>query len=154
MKRRVYTDTSVIGGCLDIEFEKASRQLIDTFKTGKATLVLSNLTLLEMQAAPATVRAVLEEVSEANREYIDVTEEANTLAQHYIDSGVIGVANQVDAQHIAIATVSRVDVLVSWNFRHIVNLQRIRGYNSVNLRAGYPLLEIRTPAEVINYDEE
>ncbi len=154
MKRRVYTDTSVIGGCLDVEFEKASRQLIDTFKTGKATLVLSNLTLLEMQAAPATVRAVLEEVAEANREYIDVTEEANTLAQHYIDSGVIGVANQVDAQHIAIATVSRVDVLVSWNFRHIVNLQRIRGYNSVNLRAGYPLLEIRTPAEVINYDEE
>jgi hypothetical protein len=60
----------------------------------------------------------------------------------------------VDAQHIAIATISRVEVLVSWNFRHIVNLQRIRGYNAVNLRDGYPLLEIRTPQEVIRYAEE
>jgi len=60
----------------------------------------------------------------------------------------------VDAQHIAIATISRVEVLVSWNFRHIVNLPRIRGYNAVNLRGGYPLLEIRTPQEVIRYEEE
>ena len=154
MKRRVYADTSVIGGCLDVEFEKASRQLMDIFKRDEAMLVLSNLTLLEIQTAPAAVRAILEEVPETSREYIDVTEEANTLAQHYIDSRVIGAANQVDAQHIAIATVSRVDVLVSWNFRHIVNLQRIYGYNSVNLRVGYPLLEIRTPAEVINYEKE
>ena len=154
MKRRIYADTSVIGGCLDVEFEKASRKLIDTFKRDEAMLVLSSLTVLELQTAPAAVRSVLEEVPETCREYIDVTEETNTLAQCYIDSGVIGVANQVDAQHIAIATVSRVDVLVSWNFRHIVNLQRIYGYNSVNLRAGYPLLEIRTPAEVINYEKE
>ncbi|MBA5941756.1 MAG: hypothetical protein H0M93_00225, partial [Methanophagales archaeon] len=54
----------------------------------------------------------------------------------------------VDAQHIAIATVSRVDILVSWNFRHIVNLTKIRLYNSVNLKYGYPLLEIRSPREV------
>ncbi len=45
------------------------------------------------------------------------------------------------------------DVLVSWNFRHIVNLARIRGYNSVNLRQGYPVLEIRSPLEVF-FDEE
>jgi len=76
------------------------------------------------------------------------------LAQHYIDTEVIGAAKRVDAQHIAIATINRVEVLVSWNFRHIVNLQRIRGYNSVNLLQGYPLLEIRTPEEVINYEEE
>ena len=67
---------------------------------------------------------------------------------------VIGAAKRVDAQHIAIATINRVEVLVSWNFRHIVNLQRIRGYNSVNLLQGYPLLEIRTPEEVVNYEEE
>ena len=57
---------------------------------------------------------------------------------------------RVDAQHIAIATVGRVDVLVSWNFRHIVNLVRIHGYNSVNLRKGYPMIEIRTPREVLS----
>jgi hypothetical protein len=154
MKRRIYTDTSVIGGCLDVEFEDASRQLLDMFKTGEAILVLSDLTLLELQGAPARVRAVLVEVPEAHREYVELTEEAAVLAQRYIDAGVIGAAKRVDAQHIAIATISRVEVLVSWNFRHIVNLPRIRGYNAVNLRDGYPLLEIRTPQEVIRYEEE
>jgi hypothetical protein len=57
---------------------------------------------------------------------------------------------RADAQHIAMASVARVDVLVSWNFKHIVNLQRIRGYNSVNLRQGYPMIEIRTPREVMS----
>lgn len=75
------------------------------------------------------------------------------LATSYISSGVIGAAKKVDAQHIATATVHRVDVLVSWNFKHIVNLERIHGYNSVNLRHGYPLLEIRSPQEVIAYEE-
>jgi hypothetical protein len=150
MRRRIYTDTSVIGGCLDAEFEEASRQLLDMFKMGEAILVLSDLTLVELQEAPAAVRAVLEEVSEAHREYVELTEEAAVLAQRYIDVGVIGAAKRVDAQYIAVATISRVEVLVSWNFRHIVNLQRIRGYNSVNLRHGYPLLEIRTPQEVIH----
>ena len=136
-----------------MEFAEASRRLIDAFKRDEITLVLSSLTLLEIQEAPAAVKAVLEEVPEAHREYIDMTEEATTLAQNYINSEVIGTANYVDAQHIAMATVSRVDVLVSWNFRHIVNLQRIHGYNSVNLRAGYPLLEIRSPKEVIDYEK-
>ena len=154
MKRRIYTDTSVIGGCLDVEFEGASRQLMDMFTRGEALLVLSDLTLLELQEAPVDVRTVLEEVPEKHREYVELTEEATILAQHYIDTEVIGAAKRVDAQHIAIATINRVEVLVSWNFRHIVNLQRIRGYNSVNLLQGYPLLEIRTPEEVVNYEEE
>ena len=153
MKRRIYTDTSVIGGCLDVEFEDASRQLMDMFKLGEATLVLSDLTLLELQNAPADVRAVLEEVPAEHREYVELTEEAAILAQRYIDAGVIVATKRVDAQHIAIATISRVEVLVSWNFRDIVNLQRIRGYNAVNRRDGYPLLEIRTPQEVIRYEE-
>lgn len=64
--------------------------------------------------------------------------------------GVLPAKMRVDAQHIAIATVGRVDVLVSWNFKHIVNLRRIHGYNSVNLRRGYPMIEIRTPREVLS----
>jgi len=154
MNPRIYTDTSVIGGCLDEEFRDASLQLMDMFRIGDAMLVLSDLTLLELEEAPAGVRAVLEHIPEAHKEYLEFTEEARALAQHYIDAGIIGAANLVDAQHMALATVSRVDVLVSWNFRHIVNLQRIRGYNSVNLRYGYPLLEIRTPQEVVSYEEE
>jgi predicted nucleic acid-binding protein len=154
MTPRIYTDTSVIGGCLDEEFKEASLQLINMFKLGAAVLVVSDLTLLELEAAPSEVRAVIEDISEEHKEYIELTAEAVELAQHYIEAGVIGATKRVDAQHIALATVHRVDVLVSWNFRHIVNLQRIRGYNAVNLRDGYPLLEIRTPQEVIRYEEE
>jgi hypothetical protein len=70
--------------------------------------------------------------------------------ERYLEEGVIGPGKGIDAQHIAIATISRVDVLVSWNFSHIVNLARIRGHNSVNLRQGYPMLEIRSPREVFS----
>jgi len=94
---------------------------------------------------------VLDLVPEACREYIELTEEASDLARRYVQEGILGETKWVDAQHIAVATVARVDVLVSWNFRHMVNLERIRGYNSVNLKAGYPLLEIRTPREVTKY---
>jgi hypothetical protein len=154
MRSRIYTDTSAIGGCLDEEFKDASLRLINMFKVGEAILVVSDLTLLESEEAPAGVRTVLDDIPEEHKEYIELAVEAVELAQHYIDAEVIGATKRVDAQHIALATVSRVDVLVSWNFRHIVNLQRIHGYNSVNLRYGYPLLEIRTPQEVVHYEEE
>lgn len=154
MKNRIYTDTSVIGGCLDPEFKEASQLLFDSFRQGEATMVYSSLTLLELAPAPAAVHAVLDRVPEANREYVEMTEEAVALAGRYIDAGAIGPANRADAQHIAVATVNFIGVLVSWNFRHIVNLQRIRAYNAVNLREGYPALEIRTPREVIDYGRD
>jgi hypothetical protein len=113
--------------------------------------VLYDLTRLELEAAPAAVRRVLSGVAEANREYVELTEEASELANRYIEEQVLSRSKRVDAQHIAIATLARVDVLVSWNFRHIVNLDRIRGYNSVNMRYGYPLIEIRTPREVVSH---
>ena len=153
MKQRIYADTSVIGGCLDPEFEVPSLRLVERFKLGEAVIALSELTLMELVDAPEKVRDVLKGIPEAHREYLDLTTEAKELAERYLNEGVIGPGKRIDAQHIAIATISRVDVLVSWNFRHIVNLARIRGYNSVNLRQGYPLLEIRSPLEVF-VDEE
>ncbi len=154
MKRRIYTDTSAIGGCLDDAFRDSSQQLFKRFKNGLDILVLSELTLKELQRAPDEVRAVVVDVDEQFIEEINFTEEASALAEKYIIAAVIGAAKRVDAQHIATAMVHRVDVLVSWNFRHIVNLNRIRGFNSVNLRNGYPMLEIRTPWEVLSYGEE
>ncbi|MBE0516270.1 MAG: PIN domain-containing protein [Methanophagales archaeon] len=153
MKLRIYIDTSVIGGCLDKEFQNASRELIQKFKQGEMTVVISELTTLELKDAPQEVRDIVREIPEENIEYVELTEEAVNLARKYIAEGVIGKGKLVDAEHIAMATINRVDVLVSWNFRHIVNLQRIRGYNSVNLKYGYPLLEIRSPLEVITYEE-
>ena len=103
---------------------------------------------------PAAVQAALSRVPEADHEYVELTEDAVVLANLSIDAGAIGAKNRADAQHITVATVSRVGVLVSWNFRHIVNLRKIQAYNSVNLRKGYPTLEIRTPREVIDHGQD
>lgn len=150
MKLRIYTDTSVLGGCEDEEFAEHSVPLMEGFIRGERVLILSTLTLQELAAAPAKVRSRLAAVPEAHIETLQLDAEAMALAEAYIAAGVLAAKMRADAQHIAIATVGRVDVLVSWNFKHIVNLQRIHGYNSVNLRRGYPMIEIRTPREVLS----
>jgi len=148
MKPRIYTDTSVLGGCEDNEFRGPSRRLLEAFVHGELTLVLSELSLRELGTAPEGVRKVLEQVPQAHIELLALSPEAEELAAAYIEDGAIGSRMRADALHIALASVARVDVLVSWNFKHIVNLKRIHAYNAVNLKKGYPLLEIRTPREV------
>jgi hypothetical protein len=124
-------------------------RLMECFVRGDFILVVSTLTVQELAAAPEDVRGHLASVPEAHIETIQLTAEASELAEAYITEGVIMGKMRADAQHIAMATVARVDVLVSWNFKHIVNLHRIHGYNSVNLRRGYPTIEIRAPREVL-----
>ena len=150
MRLRVHTDTSVLGGCEDEEFAEHSVALMEGFIRGERVLVLSTLTVQELAAAPAEVRRRLAAVPEAHIETLQLDSEAMALAEAYVAAGVLSAKMVADAQHIAVATVGRVDVLVSWNFKHIVNLQRIHGYNSVNLRSGYPMIEIRTPREVLS----
>ncbi|BFU91171.1 MAG: hypothetical protein NTAFB01_23580 [Nitrospira sp.] len=150
MKFRIYTDTSVLGGCEDEEFAEYSIRLVEGFVRGELLLVLSDLTVQELATAPAEVRKHLASVPETHIETLKLDAEAKELAEAYVAAGVLTTKMRVDAQHIAITTVGRVDVLVSWNFKHIVNLQRIHGYNSVNLRKGYPMIEIRTPREVLS----
>ena len=150
LKSRIYTDTSVIGGYFDEEFQDFSRKLFEEFITGKKILVLSDLTLKELEFAPTPVQEVIQLVPEVNREYLLFDDEAQFLAAKYLEEQVVTEKYLLDAQHIAIATVARVDVLVSWNFKHIVNLSRIRLYNSINIKYGYPIIEIRSPREVID----
>ena len=149
MQARIYVDSSVVGGCEDEEFAAHSLRLMECFVRGDYVLVVSTLTLQELAAAPNEVRRHLASVPEVHIESRQLDAEARELAEAYIAAGVITANMRADAQHIAIATVARVDVLVSWNFKHIVNLHRIHGYNSVNLRKGYPTLEIRAPREVL-----
>lgn len=149
---RVYIDTSVIGGCLDEEFHEHSERLFTDFEAERLRAVISNITIAEILQAPEEVRSLLERPALQKAEKVYLDEEAVSLAEAYIKEGIVGEANRVDAQHIAIATVQRVDILVSWNFQHIVKWSRIRAFNSVNLKFGYPQLEIRSPQEV--YYEE
>jgi predicted nucleic acid-binding protein len=151
---RIYLDTSVIGGCLDDEFRTPSVRLFERARAGKALLVISDITLAELASAPPKVRNVIDGLPRACLELVHQDAESETLAEEYLRQAVVSRRMLADAQHIAVATVTRVDVLVSWNFRHIVNLDRIRGFNAVNLRSGYPQLEIRSPLEVWKDDDE
>ena len=145
---QVYADTSVIGGCEDAEFRSESRRLFEAFRTGRAILVLSDLTLRELAGAPLRVRQVLADVPRENTELLHVTEQAQTLAAAYVDSGALDPSQRADALHVALATLARVDVLASWNFKHMVSWRRVRAYNEVNRRLGHSALDIRTPKEV------
>lgn len=151
---RIYVDTSVIGGCLDAGFEPASRTLFQQARDGKAMLVISETTVAELSAAPPEVREIIGAVPAGSIEYIALNEQSEALAEAYISGGAVSRRMLVDAQHIALATIARVDVLVSWNFKHIVNLSRIRAFNAVNMEHGYAALEIRSPLELWKDDDE
>ena len=146
---RIYINTSVVGGVFDEEFSDASRSFFAKVDTNEFTLVASEILRTELALAPERVRTFLDRFSKDQIEEVKDTDEALDLADLYVAEKVVGATSLADCQHIATATIHRVDVLVSWNFKHIVNLKRIRGYNSVNLKHGYPMLEIRTPEEVL-----
>ena len=150
MVSRIYTDTSVIGGCEDDEFRVHSRRLMDAFVRGELRLVLSELTLRELAPAPLAVREVVASVPESSIEVVRLTPAADDLARQYLAEGILPANMLADAQHIAMASVANVDALVSWNFRHVVNLSRIHGCHGVNAKLGYPLVEIRSPREVLS----
>lgn len=153
MRQRVYTDTSVIGGCFDAEFSEWSNALLKEFREGAKIAVVSNLTQLELEGAPQRVRGILATVPGDFMENVSLGVEAEALADRYISEKVVASKHIVDARHIAVATVERVDVLASWNFKEMVNLDRIRAFNAVNMRMGYPLLEIRSPREILHEKE-
>ncbi len=149
----IYVDASVIGGCEDSEFAEPSRALWRLFVNGSYVQVLSEHTLREIQDAPENVRARLIEIPSDHQIILADTPDAYALAEAYLAHGVIGPGSRSDALHVALATIGRVDLLVSWNFRHIVNFGRIRLFNAVNLEQGYGMIEIRTPREILP-DEE
>ncbi len=149
-----YIDTSVIGGYFDIEFEKETKLLFNAIRDNKFDIVFSSVTEDELLNAPEQVRNLLSTVPEANKTRIELTEEALQLADSYIAENVVGKTSREDCFHIALATIYKADVLVSWNFKHIVNVIRIRGYNAVNMKLGYQTIDIRSPKEIIVYENE
>ena len=154
MKQRIYIDTSIIGGYFDKEFKDATIALFERFENNELIFVVSDLLDLELLNAPTKVRELLHKFSADKFERVDLTDEAIKLAQAYIEEKVVGKTSLEDCRHIALATLNKVDVLASWNFKHIVNLDRIKGYNSVNLRLGYQMIEIRSPKDLIKYEND
>lgn len=150
---RVYADTSVYGGAFDEEYAGPSRDFFDDVRSGRFTLVLSTAVRDELDGAPATVRSLFEEMRVIG-EIVDVSDEAVLLQEAYLAAGIVGPKWETDALHVALATTAQVRVVVSWNFRHIVNFQKIPLYNGVNLSRGWGTVAIHTPQEVTAHEDE
>ena len=150
---RIYIDTSVLGGYYDSEFEKETKLLFNKIIKGEFNVVISDLSQNELLNAPKKVRDLFKDLKIKNVEIISVSNEEITLATNYVKEKVVGQTSFEDCIHIATATTNHVDLLVSWNFKHIVNVIRIRGYNSVNIKNGYHSIDIRSPKDLI-YNED
>jgi len=152
-KLTLYLDTSVIGGYYDDEFMLDTQRLFHEIQEGQYDIVVSDLTLKELVKAPENVRSLLRDLAIDFNE-ITATSECIELAAEYLAENVVGQTSMDDCIHIATATVHKIDILVSWNFKHIVNIHRIRGYNAINIKKGYQSIDIRSPNNLINYEDE
>jgi predicted nucleic acid-binding protein len=136
-KQRIYLDTSVFGGYFDDEFQEWTKPLFERINNGEFTILLSTMLDEELEFAPERIKNLLNDLNESFTEFLKDQDEAINLANEYIEENVVGKTSYADCLHIAIATIYQADLLVSWNFKHIVNVERIRGYNSINLKNGY-----------------
>ncbi len=149
---RTYADTSVFGGVFDEEFEEPSKAFFDTIKKAKFLLVTSELVRQEIQAGPKSVQELFLDILPI-ADIAEITAEALKLQQAYMDAGILSEKYSTDALHVALATVSQASLIVSWNFKHIVNFQKIPMYNTVNTRHSYSEIAIYSPLEVIDYED-
>ena len=154
-KLKIYLDTSVLNFLWadDAPREKeATIKLFSEIRENKYEIFISAAVIEEIEAAPEPIKSRLENVV---REYsfiiLPMTEEIGSLARKYMEHQIIPERYGKDAYHIAAAVANNMDVIVSWNFKHIVNLRTHREVNAVNLLEGYREIEIRSPLEVIEY---
>lgn len=149
---RIYIDTSVLGGCFDAEFAEWSNGLIGDFRTGRLVPVLSDMTAAEVVDAPSQVRELHQEMLVLAGAVLVITPQVVDLVTAYEARKILAAKYVADMRHIALATIAAVDALVSWNFKHIVRLEKIRLFNAVNVESGYQSLNILSPREVTTHE--
>ncbi len=151
---RVYIETSVWSHVFHDETPDFQRVTVEFLKQAKERVVvpyISTLVLDEVARADARRREeILREIAGVRPILLRRSQQADDLAGRYVQAGVLPPSDEVDALHVAIATVSEMDVLASWNQRHLANIRRRDLFNSVNRVAGYrKMLEIANPLEVL-----
>jgi len=150
---RIYADTSVFGGVFDEEFERPSKAFFEAVRKAKFALVTSELVRQEIQAGPKSVQELFLDILPI-ADIAEITAETLKLQQAYTDAGILPEKHSTDALHVALATLSQVPLIVSWNFKHIVNFQKIPMYNAVNTLHGYREIAIHSPLEVVEYEDQ
>ncbi len=145
---RAYVDTSVFGGVFDAEFADHSQAFFERVENGEVIVLLGEVTEAELAGAPPRVQQVAATIPPHLLERIATTSEIESLCDAYLGAKVVSEKWRNDALQVAAATISRADVLVSWNFKHIVRFDRMRAFNAVNFGRSYSNLSISSPAEV------
>ncbi len=149
---RLYLDTSVFGGYFESKFSKESKYVVDGLNSGRGILITSEILFTEIDKAPEQVREILYTIPDKNTEFVPITDDVEKLHRAYISKKVVPAKSINDAFHVALATVSRADAIISWNFKHIVRLDRIKGFNLVNFEMGYRDIIVLSPKEVSFYE--
>jgi len=149
---RAYADTSVFGGVFDEEFEKPSKKFFNAVRSGDIRLLTSELVRQEIQAGPYKLQKFFEKML-AFAEVVGVSEAVLELQKTYINRKIVSRKYATDAMHVSLATVAGARVIVSWNFKHIVNFRKIPMYNPANASQGYHPIGIYSPLEVIGYED-
>lgn len=144
----LYLDTSVLGGYFDEEWMQPTRELWRQMEDGLWRFVTSLLTADELVPAPSNVRDLFDTTFDPAG-VLDLTDDMDRLASAYVAHGVVSTRYENDARHVAASTLARTDFLVSWNFRHMVNVQRETAFNGVNLLMGLPAIRIVNPLDII-----
>ncbi len=148
---KIYADTSVFGGVFDEEFSRTSRKFFEEIESGRFCLVISAVIQNEILSAPQEVQEFFLNIS-ANSEIAELSREVLELRQAYLEADILTSKSIDDATHVALASIYGCDMIVSWNFRHIVHFEKIPKYNAVNTLKGYLNLNIFSPSEVIRYE--
>lgn len=157
-KTKIYLDTSVISY---LEQDDAPEQMLitrevwETFKSGKYDIYISNVVLRELSNCKDENKRtkLLNHLSEIKYSFIDVTEKTMEFAERIIDLGILKKKSFDDCQHIAAAIVGNCDFIISWNFKHIVNIETIRGLKVLTTSEGYKDILIYSP-EAFQSDKE
>ena len=150
---RAYADTTVFGGIVDAEFEEASRAFFEEVRNGRFTLVVAYPLDDEIALAPIEVQTLYAEIK-VYAETVEVSDEIEALQAAYLNAGILAAKSATDALHIAIASVTACELIVSWNFRHIVRESKIKRFNEVNVKNGYNSVAIKSPPEVLHEEEK
>jgi hypothetical protein len=146
---RYYFDTSIFGGYYDDEFLFETNLIFEKVLSGKIICLYSEIIEEELKKAPSRVTKLFNTLNDNQKEKIHLSEEILMLAHEYITAKVVGETSLYDCIHIAAATVHQADALISWNFKHIVNSNRIIGYNHINSLRGLTQITIKSPREIL-----
>ena len=149
----LYLDTSVIGGYFDDEWKAPTRELWRQMEAGQYRFLTSEVTIDELTAAPERVPELFARTFPPEA-IVGVTAEMESLAAAYMSHHVLPPKYSDDARQVAACTVAQIEYLVSWNFRHLVNVEREKGFNAVNLLQGYRSIRIVNPLQLIYGNEE